>query len=289
MGLLWGGSGGLGKSCRKVGQLPWLELLLILSVLSLVLQIAGPDFLRWWQLPQPGTLGIDALPSEFFEENDVQRCLAPGYAGFLPKGYFPAKSFPLVVFLHGAGERGNDPQILLEKYRYLTLQGSGEAPAVLLMPQCLKQAGWQTEEVVRFVEYACQRYPIDRERIYLMGFSMGGYGAWHTAGKYEDLFAAIVSIAGGGNTEDAARLQNTPIWAFHGTADKTVSVEQTTEMIDAIREVGGNPKLTLLQEAGHGITREVCKMPELWQWLFQQKRSHAELPSKATTGDEEGN
>ncbi len=159
----------------------------------------------------------------------------------------------------------------------------------MLMPQCLKQTSWQPEEVVRFVEYACQRYPIDRERIYLMGFSMGGYGAWHTAGKCENLFAAIVPIAGGGNMEDAARLLNTPIWAFHGTVDKAVPVEQTTAMIDAIREAGGDPKLTLLEEAGHGIPREVCEIPELWQWLFEQKRSHSEQPSKGATDEERGN
>jgi len=265
---------------------PWLELLLILSTLSLVLQIAGPSFIRWWQLPRPGKVGIDYLASEFFEEKDAQRCLASGYAGFLPKGYSPNQKFPLVVFLHGAGGRGNDPQGVLKWGRFLTSQGALEDSAVVLIPQCRKQAYWNPDEVVRFVEYACHRYRIDRGRIYLMGYSMGGFGAWRAAGKYENLFAAIVPIAGGGNTEDAARLQNTPIWAFHGTADKTVPAEQTTEIIDAIRELGGDPKLTLLQEAGHGIAQEVCKIPELWQWLFQQKRSHIEKSSKTTAGEE---
>jgi predicted peptidase len=242
-----------------------------------MLQIASPGFLRWRQLPRPGAAGIDYLASEYFQEN-APRCLASGYAGYLPKHYSQTQPWPLVVFLHGSGERGNDPQIVLERNRYLLPPDFIESSAVMLIPQCLKRATWQPEEVVRFVDYACTHYRIDRERIYLMGYSMGGYGAWQAAGAYPDLFAAIVPIAGGGNREDATRLRRTPIWAFHGTADKTVPVEQTTTMIDAIREVGGAPKLTLLPDAGHGIPEEVCKMPELWQWLFQHRRNHAELP-----------
>ena len=244
--------------------------------------------MRWWRLPRPGTVGIDYLAGEFYQDK-TPSCLAPGYVGYLPKRYPQTQAWPLVVFLHGSGGRGNAPETLLDWGRFLSSQGFLEASAIVLLPQCRKQASWQPRDVAEFVEHACHHYRVDRDRIYLVGYSMGGFGTWAAAAAQPDLFAAMVPIAGGGNTEDATRLANIPIWAFHGAADKTVPARQTTKVIDAIREVGGAPKLTVFPEAGHGISRQVCEMPELWQWLFQQNRTHTKRPSKAATGEEKGN
>jgi predicted peptidase len=172
-----------------------------------------------------------------------------------------------VVFLHGSGYRGNDPTIILSQDIF-----NRKLPAIVVAPQCLPSLSWNPEVVADLIRYIASQYPVDRKQIYLTGHSMGGYGTWETAKAYPDLFAALVPLSAGGNPEDAPSFANVAVWAFHGAKDKTIPVAECERMIDAIREAGGRPKLTIIPGAGHAICKTVCQRSDLWKWLFQQRR-----------------
>lgn len=230
----------------------------MLSVIALVGQLAWPSLVYWWQLPTPGTVGYDLFECP---------AMAPRFLVSLPKTYHTKESWPLVVFLHGSGERGLEPGLI---QRYWPIPSG--IPAIVVAPQCLPGSTWEAEYVVQFVKYAASRYHVNQKRIYLMGYSMGGFGTWQTAATFPNLFAAIVPIAGGGNPQSAESLAATPTWAFHGESDEVVLAEQTKRMIRALRAVGGRPHTTILPGKGHGICRSVRERSDLWEWLFQQSQ-----------------
>jgi pimeloyl-ACP methyl ester carboxylesterase len=242
----------------------WLEILLALSVLSLAAQIAWPSMIRWWQRPRPGTVGVDQLESRIAG-------IGKDFLLYLPPDEVRGR-LPLVVYLHGSGERGVDPTVLREVGPFAALRNGKEIPAVIVAPQCLPDIAWEPKSIAAFVEDLASRYNIDRDRTYLIGHSMGGYGVWHTAAVHPELFAAIVPICGGGDPERAEALGDLPIWAFHGEHDEVVPVTESERMIDAIRVAGGEPRLTALPEAGHGICDDVCRRDDLWTWLLSNQR-----------------
>jgi predicted peptidase len=194
--------------------------------------------------------------------------MAPEYLIYLPEAYSGRKQWPLVIFLHGSGERGSD-LARIRKSPVLRLR----LPAIVVVPQCLPSYSWEADGVARLTEDLAARFHVDRKRIYLVGFSMGASGAWQTAAARPELFAAVVPISGGGNPKNANTLRNVAIWAFHGSDDKVVPVVQAQQTIDALRSTGGNPKLTILIHAGHGICDDVCRRTDLWQWLMAQRQS----------------
>lgn len=236
-----------------------LEILLFLAVALLITQLCGPSILRWWQLPSPGTIGIDRFECA---------TLAQDFLIYLPADYCNSQTWPLIVFLHGSGERGTDPGKLREWGPF------HERPlAIIAAPQCLPSFGWEPDKVVAFVNHVVSKYHADRQRIYLMGYSMGANGTWQTALAHPELFAAIVPICGEGEPKNAKALVNLSVWAFHGAQDDAVPVEESERMIQAIREAGGKPRLTIIPDAGHGICNTVCARTDLWTWLLEQGRS----------------
>jgi predicted peptidase len=238
-----------------------LEILLALSIVLLLGQLAWPSALRWWRLPAPGRTGFDHF--------DSSGSVAAGYAVHLPARYGADDiDWPLVVFLHGAGENGNEPTTLRE---FRGIGRDKELEAIVAAPQCLPRTGWEPDSVAAFVEHIAAKYRVDRSRTYLMGTSMGGYGTWRTAASHPELFAAIVPICGGGDPEQAASLANMPIWAFHGAKDDVVPLAQSERMIEAVRAVGGKPLFTVLPNAGHTIGESTYRRDELWKWLFEQR------------------
>ena len=185
--------------------------------------------------------------------------------------------YPLVLFLHGAGPRGNDNRShLIEVPARLTHeQWRTRFPCFLAAPQCPQGSHWtaQIGVLVSLIEALCERYPIDRRRIYLTGLSMGGFGSWHLAADRPDLFAAVVPICGGGDPAQAERLADVPLWAVHGAADRVVPVASTRQMIDAIRQAGGDPKYTELPGVGHDCWTKTYQDPNgPIPWMFRQKR-----------------
>lgn len=214
--------------------------------------------MHWWQLPSPGKTGFDRFASD---------TLADRFIIYLPASYHNTESWPLVVFLHGSGDRGNNPAVLREQGP-LTL----ERHAIVAAPQCLPSNRWDPAAVMRFVEHVARTYHVDRRRIYLVGYSMGGSGTWQTAAAYPELFAAIVPISGGGDPSKSTTIAHIPTWAFHGANDEVVPIKSSKRMIEAMRNAGGQPRFTVLPDEEHGICQSVCARIDLWEWLFNQSK-----------------
>lgn len=248
-------------------RLPWLEVALLLSLVSLNLLIFEQQLVRWWHSPSPGKVGVGYLDDN---KDFGFSCLSEAYLVSLPPSYRRRQNWPLIVFLHGSGERGNNPKVLRRYTDMLANCCDNELPAVLLFPQCRSHFRWEASDLSRFVEITGRLYHVDSQRVYLVGHSMGGYGTWRTAAEHPDLIAAIAPIAGGESIDLANRLASIPTWAFHGNKDDVVPAEQTVDLVEAIRFAGGCPKLTLYAEESHGIVNRVFKTQEFWQWLFEQ-------------------
>lgn len=235
----------------------------------------------------------EAIVTGFLNKSIPVEGGARKYVLYVPDTYIPAEPWPLIVFLHGAGERGDDGLIQSEV-------GIGEAirrhsdrfPALVLMPQCEANKFW--DSAVPAIEGAMAKtiadYNIDTDRIYLTGLSMGGYMAWLWGGVKADTFAAIMPICGGGKLEDIQRLlgseksamdfgelddrvkqlAKTPIWAFHGALDPVVPVMRTQLMVRLVKEAGGDVKYTEYPEAKHDSWVQAYADEDAIKWLFKQ-------------------
>lgn len=189
--------------------------------------------------------------------------------------------WPLVVFLHGAGERGNDN---VEQLRYLPevmLQPEFHRrfPCFLVAPQCPQGRQWTDTDVLdavsAMIAQELQRNPsIDRQRVYLTGLSMGGFGCWKLAARQPELFAAVVPICSGGDPLQAPRLIHVPVWAVHGEADDVVPAEQSRRMVQAIRDAGGHPLYSELKAIAHDSWTPAYNDPKgVLDWMFRQRRA----------------
>ncbi|HYG77473.1 MAG TPA: alpha/beta fold hydrolase [Planctomycetota bacterium] len=186
----------------------------------------------------------------------------------------PAKKFPLILFLHGSGERGTDlnlvkvhgPPKIVETEKGKTF------PFIVISPQCPPGEWWLAADLNDLLDEVCAKLPVDSERIYLTGLSMGGFGSWNLAAQYPDRFAAVVPICGGGDPEDVERIKNLPIWVFHGAKDIAVPLKMSEDMIASLKKVGSSAKLTVYPNAGHDSWTETYNNDELYQWLLKQKR-----------------
>ena len=174
------------------------------------------------------------------------------YLAFLPKTYSAQGApVPLIVFLHGSGERGSDlnkvkawgPPALADK--------DPGFPFMVVSPQAPDGEWWHANLLKALLDEVLEKYNVDRSRVYLTGISMGGYGAWDLAINYPAYFAAIAPICGGGNALRIGQLKAVPTWVFHGLQDKSVPERESASMVAALRAVGGDVKYTVLPEAGH--------------------------------------
>lgn len=211
-----------------------------------------------------------------------------------PKDYDAKKKYPLVIFLHGAGERGddNEKQLVHGMNDFASDEVMTRYPAFVIAPQCPAGEIWggvgigrlakspppadklapALDATLKTVESLRKEFPIDGKRIYMTGLSMGGYGTWDALAKRTELFAAAAPICGGGDTSQVSKFKDIPIWAFHGADDKTVPVERSREMIEALKGAGGNPKYTEYPGVGHNSWAQTYADPALYEWLFTQRR-----------------
>jgi predicted peptidase len=196
------------------------------------------------------------------------------YLLFLPEGYGKTKQrWPLMLFLHGAGESGTNLAKVKTHGPPKIVDSKPDLPFILVSPQSPGR-GWNPDTLNALLDRIIRKYRVDKDRVYLTGLSMGGYGTWALAAAHPEKFAAIVPICGGGNPVDAKKLARVPIWVFHGAKDPTVPVDRSKEMVEAIRNAGGDVKFTIYPEAGHDSWTETYDNPQLYNWLLEHKRSH---------------
>lgn len=191
--------------------------------------------------------------------------------------YLPSKpsqgSFPLILFLHGSGERGDSLNLVKKNGIPSFVESKDDFPFVLVVPQCPEGEVWDADRLMALIEDVQHNYPIDENRMYVTGLSMGGFGTWDIACRYPEKFAAIAPVCGGGSWLMARKLKDMPIWAFHGAKDDVVLPIESERMVNAVNEEGGSAKLTIYPEANHNSWTETYDNPELYIWFLNHKRS----------------
>ena len=221
------------------------------------------------------------------------------YQVYVPPSFTPSKSWPVIFFLHGLGERGADGERQTDIGLPARLRELKDFPAVVVMPQCIPGGWWGDPameiQAFRALDDAMKEFHGDPERVYLTGLSMGGYGVWAFGYKYPEKFAALVPVCGGvvasrrfispppwhplsKNPEDpygetASRLTKVPIWAFHGDADPRVPVTESRQLIEAIKARGGSVRYTEYPGVAHNSWDKAYWEDELIPWLLAQRKT----------------
>ncbi len=205
------------------------------------------------------------------------------YQIYLPPGIESEKNLPVIIFLHGIGQRGANG--------FVPATGAGGAllshyfakvPSIILLPQCRAGVYWSEAAMDKMVTGALfqtiEEFQADPKRIYLTGVSMGGYGVWHFALHYPQKFAALVSICGGSSIINGDRFSPvakavgaTPAWVFHGADDKIVPVKESREIVEALKTAGGNVKYSEYAGVGHNVWMNALGEKDLMSWLLAQR------------------
>jgi predicted peptidase len=203
----------------------------------------------------------------------------------------PHMKYPLVIFLHGSGERGNDNNAQLQwgVMNFATDQNMMLHPAVVIVPQCPEKISWSNfargDElklnaepskpmalVIGLIRKFIKDGQVDPNRIYITGLSMGGYGTYDAIERYPDLFAAAVPVCGGGDASLASKIANIPIWIFHGADDPAVNTKYDHAMLEALTKAGARPGFTQYPEVGHFSWIMAYSEPMMMEWLFRQHK-----------------
>ncbi len=214
-------------------------------------------------------------------EKTITKTLRLNYLLFLPDGYGddPQQRWPLILFLHGSGERGDNVEQVKAHGLPKILEHRSDVPAIVVSPQCPRESAWvvHIEELDALLDEVTTRYAVDPDRLYLTGLSMGGFGAWLYAALYPERFAALVPICGGGVRyagfpEKVCVLKDLPTWVFHGAQDEVVPLSESQLLVDRLKECGGNVRLTVYPDTGHDSWTPAYDEQELYEWLFKQTR-----------------
>ncbi len=249
------------------------------------------------------TLWIASLTT-FFVAGCAAPPLAPGrhervraseplhYVLIVPDDPAPSGGWPLLLFLHGAGERGDDLALVDVHGPTTQLDAFPElAEAVIVAPQCAAEDWWHPDELAALVDEVCALVRVDDARLYVTGLSMGGYGTWGLLARYPHRFAAAVPICGGGDITrlwtdlgvapgfdlDGLRAaKDVPIWAFHGDADQVIPVAESRLLVAALEEVGGDVRLTEYAGVGHDAWTRTYADARVYAWMFGKARRDAD-------------
>jgi predicted peptidase len=202
---------------------------------------------------------------------------------YLPGDYQTerGKRWPLLCFLHGAGERGTNLDLVAKHGPPKLVAQKKEFPFVLLSPQCPSGQVWDDAALLVLLDHVIAKFRIDARRVYLTGLSMGGYGTWSLGLKHPERFAAIAPVCGGGNYADillanpgqSRAMRSLGVWAFHGAKDTVVPPAESKVMIAALKKAGcRDVALTLYPHIGHDVHTETYNNPKLYEWFLSHRR-----------------
>lgn len=230
-------------------------------------------------LSAPAGEGKDAKKTGFLRRVHKTKDGDSKYVLFVPHDYKGDKEVPLILFLHGSGERGDDGEAPVR-------QGIGNAikfkggerrfPFIVIFPQCRTGGSWKAggpdaERALAILDTVQKQYKVDAKRIYLTGLSMGGFGTWSLAAAQPTRWAAIVPICGGGDPSTAAKIKDIPCWCFVGDQDSPRLLASTRGMVEAMKKAGGNPRFSLYPFVGHNSWDCAYVTTELYPWLLKQQ------------------
>jgi predicted peptidase len=215
--------------------------------------------------------------------HEREQSLAADYLLFLPEGYGAdaAKRWPLILFLHGAGERGTDVWLVAKHGPPKIDTSAANFPFIVVSPQCPPGENWSDDLLLGLLDEIENKYAVDTHRVYLTGLSMGGFGTWSLGVSHPDRFAAIAPICGGGEfikvyvaaDRHKEALTSLGVWAFHGGKDPVVPLEESQRMVNYLKKVGvTDVKLTVYPEAEHDCWTQTYANPELFSWFLRHSR-----------------
>jgi predicted peptidase len=234
---------------------------------------------------------MSELPARIF--TDPETGLALPYRLFVPAGCTAERPCGLLLFLHGAGERGDDNQAQLanDALGFTRPQAQADHPTIVVYPQCPKDMRWVETDwadgayrlaetpvskplaaAIRLLAGLQAEFPVDQGRLLVTGLSMGGFGAWDIVARRPRMFAGALVLCGGGDAALAAAIRDVPVWVFHGDADRAVPVRGSRKMIEALRAAGGSPRYTEVAGHGHDVWTVAYRDLEVMRWLLAQRR-----------------
>jgi predicted peptidase len=218
-------------------------------------------------------------------QSHISKDMQLEYLLFLPSGYKEggAKPWPLMLFLHGAGERGTNLSKVTAHGPPKLVKTQPDFPFIVISPQCPNNQTWsdKSDALLALLDDVIKNYRVDEKHVYLTGLSMGGFGTWDLGIKHPNRFAAIVPICGGGDilpillapARNEKALKSLPVWVFHGGKDPIVPVAESEHMIHALKQIGNQQvKFTVYPEAGHDSWTEAYNTAELYDWMLEQSR-----------------
>ena len=217
----------------------------------------------------------DAQSAERQVPQTLVRTIEMQYLLYLPPAYDSSEEqWPLLLFLHGAGERGDDLELVKVHGPPKMIAAGRDFPFVVVSPQCPKDEWWAIDALHDLINEIVETHRIDTAKIYVTGLSMGGYATWRLACTYPKQFAAVVPICGGGEPEKAPLMKEVPTWVFHGAKDEAVPLQQSQEMVDALKAAGSDVRFTVYPEGGHvEAWQNAYGDPALWEWLAKQRQA----------------
>lgn len=274
------------------------------ALLSLYLLVLAINPALSQQVPDPLTPDYTAQPLEDWEKKfsdftfhklEEDGHVLP-YRLHTPASIDLGKKYPLVIFMHGAGERGIDNRIQLRNFRS-TVEFWEKHPCFVIAPLCPRrdqapeavwvdtpfgsnvghtmkeQPTWPMRLALDAIDQFIATHPVDRQRIYVTGLSMGGFATWEILQRRGDMIAAAVPVCGGADTAFAPKLTTIPLWVTHGDADDIVPVSRSRDIVAAIKTAGGNPKYTEFPGVKHDAWTYTYSNPEIWDWMFSQAKN----------------
>lgn len=229
---------------------------------------------------------IDSTNSKVTEATDSKSPLVPStsktypYLAYTPQGYNKndKKEWPLIIYLHGSSCKGNNLEKLKKYGPPFYLERGMQVDAIVISPQCPSNKNWTVGTWFdSFYKELKNKYKIDPSRVYLTGMSLGGFGTWDLASRYPDIFAAIVPLCGGGRASMVENMKDIPTWVFHGDQDQKVKISRSEEMVNAMKDLGSDPKFSILKGQGHGI-QKVYSDQTVYEWLLShQKKAYQRI------------